>query len=209
MRISHIALATLAGVVVCGPAWAQPKPADPNWPCEQLLVPTLSAGSYWSGTPVPHGDTSWRDDPKLTTIVTTAVDRDTPDDEVKKDLVTYADAVPAAQRGKAVARLFGFIVDDANDERQHIIDRLDDLSQRQKNLSVEIDGISKQIDAIPENATGDAATQRAALMGQRDFNIRTFQETQHTVHYACEVPGTFDQRLGLIARTLEATVKSQ
>ena len=199
MMIRCIAGAALLTGLWWQNAAAQPKPPDPDWPCQQTLVPKLRAGSYWASGVVPTGDYSWHDNEKLTQLIETVVDRDTPDSEVQADLAAYLKGAPKTDR----ARLFGYIVDEANDERQLVIGRIEELSRRQRGLDDTIGSISKQIDAIPANATGAAAGQRTDLLGQRDFNIRTFQEAQHTMQYACEVPGAFDRRLGLIARTLE------
>jgi len=32
------------------------------WPCQQRLVPELSAGTYWTGAPIPDGDYDLRPD---------------------------------------------------------------------------------------------------------------------------------------------------
>jgi hypothetical protein len=190
-----VAAATLPGLWL-QPAAAQPKPPDPDWPCQQTLVPKLRAGSYWATGVVPTGDYTWHDNPKLTHLIESVVDRDAPDSEVQSDLMSYLKTTPNAPR----AKLFGYIVDEANDERQQVISRIEELSRRQRALDDTIGAISRQIDAIP---AGAPETTRADLVGQRDFNIHTFQEAQHTMQYVCEVPGAFDRRLGLIARTLE------
>jgi hypothetical protein len=39
---------------------------------------------------------------------------------------------------------------------------------------------------------------------RRDFVIRTFQETERTMRYACEVPVELEGRLGSFAKALEA-----
>lgn len=196
MRSALTIPAAILTMALCQHAAAQPKPPDPDWPCQQLLVPTLSAGSYWDGPAVRTGDTSWRDDPKMTELVENVVNRDTPDSEAAADLTHYAASIPKSRRAAALTRLYGFIVDEANDERSQVIDRIDNLSRRQQALSKTIDDINRQIAALPATAPHED------LLGQRDFNIQTFQDAQHTVHYACEVPGMFDQRLGLAARTL-------
>ena len=42
---------------------APPRAEDPDWPCQQRLVPKLTAAAYWNGPPLESlGD--WRADPK-------------------------------------------------------------------------------------------------------------------------------------------------
>ena len=45
---------------------AGPPPKDPDWPCVQRLVPTLTAGTFWSG----HGAApDWRSDSTAAELV--------------------------------------------------------------------------------------------------------------------------------------------
>ena len=189
-------------LLAAGSAAAQPQPPNPDWPCQQRLIPELQAGSYWTGPPVPTGDYSWHDDEKLTALVDGVVDRDTPDAEATATLAAYADSLPASERLKAIPRLFGALVGETNDERGQVIARIETISRRQRELGDLISQLSNQADAIPATATGADAAKKADLVGQRDFNIQAFKDAQFTVRYACEVPGNYDRRLGLFARTL-------
>ncbi len=67
----------LLALCLVGSSRAQAPAPNPDWPCAQNLVPTLTAGSYWDGKVPDH--TSWRDDEKMFTLVTDIVDRDTPE----------------------------------------------------------------------------------------------------------------------------------
>jgi len=183
-------------------ASAQPAAPAPDWPCQQRLISTLEAGSYWTGPPVHADDYSWHDDEKLTALVENTVNRDTPDDEATAALATYAETIPKDQRATALPRLFGALVAETNDERGLVIARIEAIAHRQHEIGDLINTLSIKADAIPANATGDAATTRADLAGQRDLNTTAFQDTQHTIRYACEVPGIFDRRLGKFARVL-------
>ena len=193
------ALLALGGPVMAKPY--TPPGQDPDWPCAQLLVPVLTAGAYWDAGPVPTG-TAWRDDDKLFTLVTDIVDRDTTDADALAKLNAYADAIPAAQRGSAYPLLFSAIVDETNDERSLLITRIKQLGARQRRMGDVIAKISTQADD-----TAAADPRRADLVGQRDFDVRAFQETQHTMRYACEAPADMERRLGDIARALKAKMK--
>ncbi len=178
-------------------------PTDPDWPCDQLLVPKLSAGSYWAGTIPAVPQPNWRDDPSYSRMVETLADRATPDDQAVKLAVTYIRHQPVKQRARAAAALFGAVVVEANDQRDLVITRLDELSRRQKNLSATIDRIEAKLAAIPATATGDQAQLRTELTGDRDLRIQGFQDTQHSITFACAVPGDYDRRLGALARALQ------
>jgi hypothetical protein len=196
------ALALLALVAAVPRAQAAPPGQDPDWPCAQLLVPVLAAGAYWDGA-VPT-NTAWRDDEKIFALVPDIVNRDTKNEDALARLSTYADAIPPAQRATAYPLLFSALVDETNDERTVLIDRIKQLGQRQRRMGDVIASISSQADAVPA-----ADPRHADLVGERDFDVRAFQETQHTMRYACEAPADMERRLGVMARLLEARLKQK
>ena len=183
-------------------AQAQYPGQDPDWPCAQRLVATLTPGSYWNG-PVPQ-HTGWRDDDKIFPLVTAIVSRDTADADALAQLNTYADSVPPGQRAAAFPALFGAIVDETNDERTLLVNRIKQLGLRQRRMGDVVAKISTQVDQLP--ATDPRHTD---LAGERDFDIQAFQETQHTMRYACEAPAAMERRLGLFSRALQGKIKGK
>src|SRR5438105_12975105 len=47
---------------------AAPRAEDPDWPCQQRLVPKLTAAAYWSG-PALEGVGDWRAGPEISGLV--------------------------------------------------------------------------------------------------------------------------------------------
>ncbi len=194
--------ALAVGLFLSPAARGQVAPLDPDWPCAQSLVPTLTAGSYWDGKVPEH--TSWRDDEKMFPLVTDIVDRDTPDADGLAKLNAYVDTIAADQRKTVLPLLFSAIVDQTNDERTLLIQRIKQLGLRQRRMGDVVAKISTQVDETP--ATDP---HRNDLAGERDFDIRAFQETQHTMRYACEAPVALERRLGLYARDLQKRMSSK
>ena len=196
-------LATLAvSLLLAGRADAQVPGQNRDWPCAQRLVETLAAGSYWTG-PLT-ADPDWRNDQTLFALVTDLVDRDTTDADGVAKLTSYADAVPPDQRAGKLPALFSAVVDQTNDQRTPLIQRLEQLGRRQRGMGDSIAAISTRIDAMP--ATDP---RRDDAVGERDFDVRAFQQTQHTMRYACEVPPAMERRLGLYARVLQGKLAAK
>ena len=181
-----------------GPVYAQFQipGQNPNWPCAQRLVTELSPGSYWNGDVPSH--TAWRDDETLFTLVTEIVDRDTPEDVALAKLRAYVATIPAETRAAAMPALFSALVDQTNDQRSLLIRRLEQLGERQRGMGDTIAKLSNRIDAM---APSDPARSEAG--DQRDFDVRAFSETQHTMRYACEAPANMERRLGAFASLLK------
>jgi hypothetical protein len=190
----------MACVGLAGAVRAQAPAQDPDWPCAQNLVPVLTAGSYWDGKVPEH--TNWRDDEKMFPVVTDIVDRDTPDEDGLAKLNAYVDSIPADKRAETLPLLFSAIVDQTNDERTLLITRIKELGLRQRRMGDVVGKISTQVDELPANDP-----HHADLAGERDFDIRAFQETQRTMRYACEAPVGMERRLGVYARDLQKRLK--
>lgn len=190
----------LAAMAMIGVARAEAPASDANWPCAQALVPVLAAGAYWDGKVPEH--TAWRDDDTLSTLVPEIVDRDTPDAEAAAKLRAYVETIPQADRAAKLPALFSAIVDQTNDMRSLLIARIEQLGLRQRRMGDVVARLSTEADETP-------ATDRrhADLAGERDFDIRAFQETQHTMRYACEAPANMERRLGAFARELRTLLR--
>ncbi len=193
--MTRLLLMTCALAALATTAIAMPYHADPDWPCAQLLVPELAPGSYWD-TPVPL-HTAWRDDDKLFPLVTDIVNRDTPDAEALAKLGAYADTIAKPDRAKTYPLIFSAIVDQTNDERTLLINRIKQLGLRQRRMGDVIADISTKADQMPASDP-----QHADIVGERDFDVKAFQDMQHTMRYACEAPANMDRRLGLFAKLL-------
>jgi len=201
MKPVRMILAALAfGLVLRGPgAHGQIPGQNPDWPCAARLVVTLEPGSYWNG-PVPL-HTGWRDDETVSALVTDIVDRDTPESDAMGKLGAYMATIPPDKRAAALPALFSAIVDQTNDERSILITRIEKLGHRQRGMGDTIGKLSNQVDA-----TAESDARKPDLVGERDFDIRVFQETQHTMRYACEAPANMERRLGAFARVLQAAL---
>ena len=95
-------------------------------------------------------------------------------------------------------------MDQTNDERTPLIQRLEQLGRRQRGMGDTIAAISTRIDAMPPTDP-----HRDDVVGERDFDVRAFQQTQHTMRYACEVPPAMERRLGVYARALQARLAAK
>ena len=127
------------------------------------------------------------------------MNRDTPDADALAKLNAYVAGIPATQRASALPALFSAIVDQTNDDRSVLIARIEQLGHRQREMGDLIARLSTKVDATP-----DSNPAKADLIGTRDFDVRAFQETQHTMRYACEAPANLERRIGVFARILQA-----
>ena len=190
MRRSVLLLAWLV-------AAAGPPPADPDWPCVQRLVPELTAGTYWPGAG-EHAD--WRSDPQVSELVDAVTPRSEPVEQGVKRLRAFASGVPAKDRASVLGRVFAGLVEETNAERGRVIERLRDMSRRQRAVTDTVARVTTEMQALPASAPAD---QRAEVANRRAFLIRDYDAMERTIRYACEAPVDLSARLGAFARALQ------
>jgi hypothetical protein len=182
----------------CISASAAPPAEDPDWPCQQRLVPELTAGAYWTGVPIPD-KVDWRADPRVAKLVEEVAPRDVPTETGVAEIQAF---VKTAEPNVLPAAFAG-ILEETNRQRDQLIARLKELMRRQREIAAKVGKATDEASSIPADATGDDAARRADALNRQAFLTRTFDETRHTMRYACEAPTALDARLGAYARALQ------
>jgi hypothetical protein len=182
-------------------AAAPPRAEDPDWPCQQRLVPHLSAAAYWSGPPL-EGLGDWRADQQVADLVRRLTPRRVSTPEGLSKIAAVAQSL-SGDRQRRLALAFQGLLEETDRERSALIDELKQIGRRQRELAGLVDRLRAELDAISPNAPGEAATKRVDLQQRHDFTARNFEEIQRTIRYACETPVELDARLGAWARALQ------
>jgi hypothetical protein len=197
------AMTALAAAVAIAalPAGSAPRPQDPDWPCQQRLVPKLVAASYWSGPP-PEALGDWHDDPQVAQLVHRLAPRRVSTEAGLSAIEAFAHAL-SGDRARRLALAFQGLLDETNRERSALIDELKGIGRRQRELAELVGRLGAALDAVPPDATGEAATRRIDLQQRYNFTALNFEEIQRTIRYACEAPVALDARLGAWARALQ------
>jgi len=191
------AVATLAVAVI---AAAAPQCEDPYWPCQQRLVPQLTAAAYWNGPLDMQGD--WQTDPLVAGLVRQLAPRRVTVEEGLTAIAAFAKTV-SDDRTHRLTLVFRGLLAESDRQRADLIARLKQIGRRQRELAGLAARLASELDAIPSDATGDAAAKRTDLRQRHDFTTRNFEEIQRTIRYACEVPVRLEARLGAWARALQ------
>jgi hypothetical protein len=181
---------------------AAPPGQNPEWPCQQPLVPVITAGMLWSGPSVEEaGD--WHQESKVAALVERIAPRSVPKETGEAAIAEFEKGL-GADRNRLITLAFAGLLAESNRLRTEIIGKIKDLAERQRNVADLVDRTRDELDKIPENAQGEEAAKREDLSERLTFTTRTYKEVQKTMRYACEVPAQLDARLGAYARALQA-----
>jgi hypothetical protein len=174
---------------------AAPLAEDPDWPCQQRLVPRLAAAAYWNG-PVDVQQ-EWRSDPEVVDLVHHLAPRHVTTEEGLAEITAFV----KASTDRPARRILAFrgLLEETDRQRADLIGRLKQLGRRQRDLAETVGRLADALRLIPPDAAGE----REDLQQRRYFSTRNFEEVQRTIRYACETPVALDARLGAWARALQ------
>jgi hypothetical protein len=190
-----------AALVVATNVHSAPLPAaDRDWPCQQRLVPKLSAAAYWNGPPL-EGLGDWRADPEVASLVRRLAPRRVTTQDGLSQIASFVQSLPQ-DRTRRLALAFNGLLEETDRERSALIGQLKEVGRRQRELTDLVARLADELNSIPPDAKGEAADTRVDLQQRHDFTMRNFEEIQRTIRYACETPVELDARLGAWARAL-------
>lgn len=180
---------------------APPRAENPDWPCQQRLVPKLSAASYWS-RPLPANLGDWRSDPAVAGLVGGLAPRRVSTEDGLGAIAAFVKSLSGDRQSK-LALAFTGLLEESDRERAGLIEELKEIGRRQRELADLVARLAAELKAIPPDAAGEEAARRIDLQQRHDFTARNFEEIQRTIRYACETPVALDARLGTWARALQ------
>lgn len=193
--LAALALAALA------PALARAADqSDPDWPCVQRKVPSLSVGQMWPGAPA-QGD--WRDDPEIVRLAGVMAARRTSLDEVKALAETYAAQLEPGARAGRMALLFAAVLDRIDAERHEVMGGISRYAHKQIGLSDTAKEAEAALGKLRDDPDADPDKVEEA-QDQLNWTIRLYRERAQSLTYVCETPTLLEQRAFAVARLLAA-----
>lgn len=174
---------------------------DPDWPCRQILVETISAPAVWNGPSIEG--VKWRADPAVADLVPKLAARRTPIEDAERAIDEFAKS-RSADKGSELTALFVGLFETLNGERAQVIDGLRRFGRKQKELAAKIRAENAEVQssaAAPRtNETPDGQNSKAEVLA---LDLRLFDERRQALAYVCETPTLIEQRLFALARAIQ------
>ena len=180
---------------------AYQRTRDPDWPCQQIKVPTLSLASVWAGPPVDPTQSKWQENTEVASLVRKIAQRRMPIDQARENVNDFARQSGARKQSQMLAAMAG-LFDVLNQERDSVIAGLDRFGARQKTLAEGIRSENEKLQAMQADPHADPqAVQK--LTNQTTLDVQMFEDRRQALRYACDVPGKIEQRLFALAQAIQ------
>ena len=180
-------------------------PRYPDWPCNQIKVPELSAAAVWAGPPIDDVGDSWEQDPQIKDLVVRLAARRTSLDDAEKAIGEFLSAHAADKLTKAKL-LFAGLFATLNRERSVVMDGIERFAQRRQQIADRIRTEARQMRELQDMPNRDESKVHE-LTNRLDWDTRVFEDQRKTIGYVCEVPTIIERRLGALARAIQQSIE--
>jgi|SRR5581483_5827507 len=198
------AIVLAMGFAANGPSLAA-DPRYPDWPCTQAKVPEISLAAVWDGPPLDNAEKAWVNDQRVKEIVPQLAPRRVPIETAQKIIAEFVSG-DATQREERGTLLFAGLFDRLNRERTEVMNGIERLGRRQKDLAEKIRSDISELHRLQDSAESSEAKLQE-LGNQVQWNTRIFEDRQKTVRYVCEVPTLIEQRLFALGRAVQQAME--
>jgi hypothetical protein len=180
-------------------------PRYPDWPCAQAKVPEISLPAVWAGPSLDDVQDKWKDDAKVSALVTKLAARRVTLEDAEKETKDY---LTAAGNDKAMAGkiLFSGLFDTLNAQRSSVMNGLERVMRKQREQADKIRSDTIALQGMQSAASPDQS-KVDELSNQLLWETRIFEDRRRVVKYVCEVPTTIDQRLFALGRVIQQEIE--
>jgi hypothetical protein len=181
---------------------------DPDWPCMQRKVASISAATVWDGPEIPKDGVRWRDQADIAELVSGISSRRMPIEQAYAALDGFA-AKLGSDRNEKLTLLFAGLLQTIDAERSDLIRGIERYTRRQKQLADRVKVERGELQALrAQQSRGDAENARIKELEEAvRWDTRVFEERRESLSYVCESPVLLEQRLYALARHVQSLLE--
>jgi len=201
MRRKQIAIGVLLFVAASTEFCFAADPRYPDWPCAQAKVPEISLAAVWAGPPLDDNDAKWKNDAKVSALVSKLAARRTPLEEAEKAITEFLTG-SAAEKITTGKLLFAGLFDSLNAQRSSVLNGLERVTRKQREAADKIRSDTLALQAL-QGASPPDQPKIDELSNQLVWETRIFEDRRRVIKFVCEVPTAIDQRLFALGRVIQ------
>jgi hypothetical protein len=169
---------------------------NPDWPCIQRLVPEIAPAVVWAGPPLDPVDGP--PSPAIDRLAEELAARRVPLTEAEAQVEAFAETLAAEQKDAQLTRLFARTLAIINQDRTSIIQGIKKYARGERALAASITEKNERLSELP----ADRLLEREALVAERDWDIRIYDDRRSALPYLCEQPVLLEQRAFALGRAI-------
>jgi hypothetical protein len=169
---------------------------NPDWPCIQRLVPEIAPAVVWAGPPLDPVDGP--PSPAIDRLAEELAARRVPLTEAEAQVEAFAETLAAEQKDAQLTRLFARTLAIINQDRTSIIQGIKKYARGERALAESITEKNERLSELPP----DQILEREALIAERDWDIRIYDDRRSALPYLCEQPVLLEQRAFALGRAI-------
>ena len=194
-------LLTVALVLAVTPQLVAAEVADPDWPCIQRKVASLSPASMWPGLGDDTLSADWRSDPDVAALVARIAPRRVSVEDAQQAIRSFA-AELGEGKEETLKLLFLGLFQTLDGERSEVMGGIERFARSQAQQVQRILAERSALEEMRQGAeTGPEITERS---GALTMAIRVFEDRRASLTHVCDVPRIIEQRLFALVRTIQA-----
>jgi hypothetical protein len=170
---------------------------DPDWPCQQRRIDTLSLGQVWSGPAPDEAVEKLAKTQRIRELAQFLEQRRTPMQDAEAMIANFA--VKATPQEMTALYLATF--ERLDHARSAIIAGIIRYAKKQEALDERIDSRRAEMARLMAEAKPDY-DRIDTLEEQLDWDIRVFQDRQQSLTYVCETPVILEKRAFALGRAV-------
>ena len=199
--ILRIAIGVCLLVVASTGCCLAADPRYPDWPCVQAKVPEISLAAVWAGPPLDDATNKWKNDAKVSALVSRLAARKTPLEDAKQGITEFLTG-SAADKTAAGKLLFAGLFETLNAQRSSVMNGLERVTRKQREAAEKIRSDTMALHELQGASTPDQA-KIDDLGNQLVWQTRIFEDRRRVIGFVCEVPTAIDQRLFALSRAIQ------
>lgn len=176
-------------------------PRYPDWPCVQAKVPEISLAAVWAGPSLDEAVNKWKDDARVSALVSKLGARRTPLEETQKEITGFLTG-SGAEKATTGKLLFAGLFDTLNAQRSSVLNGLERVTRKQREAADRIRSDTLALQALQDASPPDQP-KIEELGNQLVWETRIFEDRRRVIKFVCEVPTAIDQRLFALGRTIQ------
>ncbi|WP_164919492.1 hypothetical protein [Hansschlegelia zhihuaiae] len=181
---------------------------NPDWPCVQVKVASLSYGQMWGGPPLEDALKTWRDDKEVADLVSTLAARRTSMEDAKAAIDKFAKRA-GDDADAELSKLFAGVFDEINQHRSQIVAGIERYARKQRDLSERIKQRSLKMAETQKDMAAQMSPEGQKEQEALNWDTRIYEERSQALTYVCESPVLLEQRAFDIGREIQSRLSQK